>query len=90
MKTKLTRKIEFALAKKVLDSRFRTEYGALEVPCGNWIGKGKENVDFATYAPSTQEITCYEIKVSKSDFNSNASLSFYGHRNYLVAPLFFS
>ncbi|MEK3575462.1 hypothetical protein AAA420_11415 [Lactobacillus crispatus] len=86
MKTKLTKEIELALTKKVLASKFRTKYGALEVPCGNWLGKGKENIDFATYTPSTQEITCYEIKVSKADFNSNASLSFYGNKNYLVAP----
>lgn len=27
---------------------------------------------------------CYEIKVSKSDFHSNAKLSFVGHYNYYV------
>lgn len=86
MKTKLTKEIEKALIAKNADNAFRNNYGALEVPCGVWLGKGKENIDFASYTPANQEITCCEIKITESDFNSPASLSFYGNRNYLVMP----
>ena len=59
------------------------------MPCGfnSYLNLNKENIDFATYKPLTEEITCYEIKVTLSDFKSDASLSFYGNKNYLVAPL---
>lgn len=86
LKTVLTKEIERALIKRTANNAFRSNYGALEVPCGKWLGKGKENIDFACYAPANQEITCCEIKITESDFNSPASLSFYGNRNYLVAP----
>lgn len=85
-KTRLTKEIEKSLIAKTIAGNFKEAYGALEVPCGKWLGKGKENIDFATYAPLNQEISCYEIKINKADFNSNASLSLYGNRNYLVAP----
>lgn len=85
-KTKLTKEIEQALVTKTMSGNFKNIYGALEVPCGQWLGKGHQNIDFATYAPATQEIVCYEIKVTMSDFNSHASLSFYGNKNYLVMP----
>lgn len=85
-KTKLTKEIEQALVNKAMSGNFKNTYGALEVPCGQWLGKGHQNIDFATYAPATQEIVCYEIKVTMSDFNSHASLSFYGNKNYLVMP----
>lgn len=89
--TKLTQNIKRALiikysSAKYTSGTFKTNYGALEVPCGKWIGKGKENIDMACYAPSTQMITCCEVKITKADFNSKANLSFYGNRNYLVAP----
>ena len=89
MKTDLTKEIEQALVRRELAGQFKTAYGALEVPCGfnSYLNLNKENVDFATYKPLTEEITCYEIKVTLSDFKSDASLSFYGNKNYLVAPL---
>lgn len=44
---------------------------------------GKERVDYITY--DTKGIwRCYEIKVSKSDFHSNAKKTFVGHYNYFV------
>lgn len=89
MKTELTKEIEQALVRKELAGQFKPAYGALEVPCGynSYLNLKKENIDFATYKPLTEEITCYEIKVTMSDFKSDASLSFYGNKNYLVAPL---
>lgn len=87
MKTKLTKEIEQALVKKYCSGTFKNTYGALEVPVDYTLGNGKENIDFATYNPTNQDITCFEIKVTKSDFNSQASLSFYGNKNYLVVPL---
>lgn len=55
-------------------------FGCFEVTIG-WFGK--ERVDYMTY--DTKGIfRCYEIKVSKSDFNSKAKVSFVGHYNYYV------
>lgn len=34
----------------------------------------------------SREWRCYELKVSKADFRSQAKLSFVGHYNYLVLP----
>lgn len=85
-KTQLTKEIEKALVEKYCAANLKKYYGALEVPCENWFGKGKQNIDFATYEPRTQDINCFEIKVTKADFNSSASLSFLGNRNYLVVP----
>ncbi len=46
---------------------------------------GKERVDYITY--DTNGIwRCYEIKVSKSDFYSQAHNTFVGHYNYYVMP----
>lgn len=57
-------------------------FGCFEVTIG-WYGK--ERVDFMTY--DTKGIwRCYEIKISKSDFNSKAKVSFIGHYNYYVMP----
>lgn len=84
MKTALTKEIEKALIKKYCVDQFRKYYGALEIPCNQFMGLGKENIDFATYEPASQDINCFEIKVTKADFNSQASLSFYGNKNYLV------
>ncbi|WP_190812350.1 hypothetical protein [Lactobacillus crispatus] len=85
-KIQLTKEIEKALIEKYCSNNLKKYYGALEVPCANWLGKGKQNIDFATYEPRTQDINCYEIKITKADFNSGASLSFLGNRNYLVVP----
>lgn len=57
-------------------------FGCFEVTIG-WYGN--EIVDFITYK-TNGEFRCYEIKVSKSDFNSSAKLSFLGDFNYYVMP----
>jgi hypothetical protein len=57
-------------------------FGCFEVTIG-WYGK--ERVDFMTY-DTKGTFRCYEIKVSKADFNSNAKVSFLGHYNYYVMP----
>lgn len=85
LKTQLTKQIEQALVTKYCGGNFKQNYGAIEVPTSYQLGRGKENVDFAMYAPRTQDVSCYEIKISKDDFNSQASLSFCGNKNYLVA-----
>ena len=55
-------------------------FGCFEVTIG-WFGN--ERVDFLTY--DTKGIwRCFEIKVSKSDFHSNAHNTFIGHFNYYV------
>lgn len=57
-------------------------FGCFEVTIGFW---GNERVDYLTY--DTKEIwRCYEIKVSKGDFHSNATKTFIGHYNYYVMP----
>jgi hypothetical protein len=61
---------------------------ALEIPCSHNGKLGK--VDFTTVSFDTDslipEITCYEIKVSESDFNSENGHNFYGDYNYYVFP----
>lgn len=57
-------------------------FGCFEVTVG-WYGK--ERADYVTY-DSNGIWRFYEIKVSKSDFYSNAKHSFYGHYNYFVMP----
>lgn len=55
-------------------------FGCLEVTIGFF---GKQRVDYMTY--DTRGIfRCYEVKVSLSDFHSNAALSFVGNYNYFV------
>jgi hypothetical protein len=57
-------------------------FGCFEVTIG-WFGN--ERVDFITY--DTKGIwRCYEIKVTKADFNSKAKNTFIGHYNYYVMP----
>lgn len=58
-------------------------YCCFEVTIG-WYGK--ERVDYLTY--DTNGIwRCYEIKVSKADFYSQAHNTFVGHYNYYVMPI---
>lgn len=78
-KTEMTRKVEAALWQY---NNVQGTFGCFEVMIG-WLGK--EIVDFITYK-TTGEFRCYEIKVSVSDFNSKAKLSFYGDFNYYVIP----
>lgn len=79
MKTTETVQLEDALRKKYCTA---FEYGCHEVTIG--IG-GSERVDFMTIS-SQGIIRCFEIKISRADLYSNASLSFRGHLNYLVVP----
>lgn len=79
-KTKLTEKIEKALCRE-----FSRQYGCLEVSIG--IGSRiKERVDFMVYDHYKDIFKCFEIKVSKADFNSSAAKSFVGNHNYYVMP----
>lgn len=82
-KTQLTKDIEKALF-YYTKAHLLGVYGAFEVSLGS--GYGKERVDYMTMS-STNEFRCYEIKVSKADFNSNAALSFEGDFNYFVISL---
>lgn len=77
MKTKKTLKLE----KQIYNTTKKMGvFGCFEVTIGFF---GRERVDYMTY--DTKGIfRCYEIKVSKSDFHSNAKLSFVGHYNYYV------
>lgn len=57
-------------------------YGALEVTLG--YGKiGYERCDYVEYQTDGQ-FTCYEVKVTYSDFKSKARQTYLGNRNYLV------
>lgn len=61
-------------------------YGCKEVTIGfqnNYMGR--EICDFVTM-DSYGILRCYEIKVSFSDLQSSAKMSWYGHYNYLVIP----
>jgi len=63
-------------------------FGCYEVTIGcrdTWHGGGYERVDFMTY-DTRGEFRLYEIKVSKSDFNSSAKKTFCGDYNYFVMP----
>jgi hypothetical protein len=85
-KTALTKLIEYAIWLKTNGLM----YGCREVKIGldsnrHLLTNREEYVDYMTISRSG-EITCYEIKVSKSDFKSKAALSFEGHRNYIVLP----
>ena len=72
------------LIEKLLYKEFSKQgiFPCFEVTIG-WYGK--ERVDFMTF--DTNDIfRCFEIKVSKSDFYSNAYTTFCGHYNYYVMP----
>lgn len=76
-KTELTKQLEKAIIKET--SKW---FGCLEVTIG-WYGK--QRVDFMTM-DSKEIFRCYELKISKSDFNSNHGHNFVGHYNYYVMP----
>lgn len=81
MKTEETKKIEELLFKRLGSN----EIGCGEVTIGWW---GKEIVDFITCTvDKNRYIKCFEIKVSKADFHSDAKLTFIGNYNYFVMPL---
>ncbi|MCH4169383.1 MAG: hypothetical protein LKF42_09020 [Streptococcaceae bacterium] len=79
MKTDLTKEAERIVWN---NTQKQGVFGCFEVTIG-WFGN--EIVDFITYDTSS-EIKCYEIKVSKSDFLSQANKTFIGHFNYFVMP----
>lgn len=77
MKTEKTLSLERAIRRA---TRKMGTFGCFEVTIGFF---GKERVDYMTY--DTKGIfRCYEIKVSKADFHSDAKKSFVGHYNYYV------
>ncbi len=76
-KTKTTKELERDI---FYATKAQGVFGCFEVTIG-WYGK--ERVDYMTY--DTKGIfRCYEVKVSKSDFRSNAHHTFCGHYNYYV------
>lgn len=88
MKSPETLKIETILLQNCFapnNPSLAKSYASPEVTIGfQRDHKGHERVDFLSYDPKEQIFKCYEIKVSMSDFKSNAKLSWYGHYNYLV------
>lgn len=79
MKTETTLALERAIWRTT--NKMGT-FGCFEVTIG-WFGK--ERVDYMTY-DTKGEFKCYEIKVSKADFNSGCHNSFVGNLNYYVMP----
>ena len=80
-KTTETLQLEQALIDYTVEKRI---YGCPEVTIGFWNQHlGKEHVDFMTM-DSHGIIKCYELKVTLSDMNSKANLSWYGNYNYIV------
>ncbi|MGF2216290.1 hypothetical protein ACQUD4_11745 [Lactococcus lactis] len=87
MKTKET----LALEKLLFNTHGRSmgQYSCFEVTFGerNMWSKGTcERVDYVTYENQGNTFRCYEIKVTKSDFMSNAKKTFSGDFNYFVMP----
>lgn len=78
-KTERTKALE-QLLKHKFDSR--NDFFVFECTLG-WYGS--EIVDCVKYN-CQREVSCYEIKQSKSDFHSKAKLSFFGNKNYYVMP----
>ena len=84
MKTGITKEIECKLANKYLKTALRF---AFEVPISN--GKDFGYVDFITTEIdfknfSIPKISCYEIKISVSDFKSVNGHNLYGDFNWYV------
>lgn len=80
MKTETTLKLEQLLARKM---KPQNDFYVFECTIG-WFGG--RIVDCIKY-DCQRQITCYEIKQSRSDFHSKADLTFIGHKNYFVMPL---
>jgi hypothetical protein len=77
MKTELTKQLERDIWSATCK---QGTFGCFEVTIGFF---GDQRVDYMTY--DTKGIwRCYEIKISKSDFNSKAHNTFVGHFNYYV------
>ena len=87
MKTKETVELE----KLLFNTRGRGigQFSCFEVTFGNrdtWSKGSCERVDYVTYENQGNTFRCYEVKVSKSDFMSNAKKTFSGDFNYFVMP----
>lgn len=80
MKTEETKRLEMAIWRATHN---QGTFGCFEVTIG-WFGK--ERVDYMTFN-TKNEFRCYEIKVTKADFNSPCHKSFVGDLNYYVMPL---
>lgn len=84
-KTLLTKKIENILYRKY--GHTLGTFICFEVQFGFHVQHGeREYVDAATYN-TRDELVCFEIKVSTSDFHSKAKTTFIGNKNYYVMPL---
>lgn len=87
-KTVKTKQLEHMLWRKYIEHKMGV-YGCFEVTLNNrdaWNQIGsREIVDFILYE-NKNIFRCFEIKVSKSDFNSNSKVSFYGDYNYYAMP----
>ena len=85
MKSKLTIKIERALTVfKKPDPNYKFVLVTTELNLA-----GPQRVDVARFEERRDhlvEMTCYEIKVSRSDFKSDHGHNFVGHKNYYVLP----
>lgn len=77
MKKAETVALEKALMYSTIENR---TFGVSEVTVG-W--HGRKRVDFVT-TNTKGTISCYEIKVTKSDFHSEHGHNFFGHYNYYV------
>ena len=86
MKTKETLKLQTAIWKETNKlGIFACHEVGIKVRAKNKKKASNEIVDFITYNTKS-EWRCYEIKTSKSDFNSKAKHTFVGHFNYYVMP----
>lgn len=82
MKTKLTLQLEATLYQYCLE---QGAYVVEEVamPADQGI---VDTLSYQQLRDGTVEWRCYELKVTKADFHSQAKLSFIGHYNYFVLP----
>lgn len=80
MKSELTKSIE----KKLFKSMDKLGQFLVLECCIGFGGGENDRVDAISYNTTKKEITCFEIKISVSDFHSKNKLSFVGNRNYFV------
>lgn len=82
-KTEMTQEIEQAL----LTLPNSSELVCQEVSVSNFMnGSLHKFVDVMRYNRHTNEYTCYEIKVTKTDLKSPHGHNFVGDKNYYVVP----
>jgi hypothetical protein len=81
-KSKLTLEIEEKLKERFIKNNERY---AFETPIKSGIVDAiTSKIDYRNHR--LPHITCYEIKISYSDFNSKNGHNFYGDENYYVMP----